>query len=75
MSAGGAGPPLSAPDLSQKPGKWCAVHVQLAWQIYHHQQKNKVRPGPGVFLGHTAMWVPVRRGFGAQLRVGLGQTL
>jgi hypothetical protein len=31
--------------LSQKPGKWCAVHVQIAWQIYHHQQKMKVRPG------------------------------
>ena len=28
---------------SQKPGKWCAVHVQIAWQIYHHQQKMKVR--------------------------------
>uniref|UniRef100_A0AAZ3Q1L2 Fibrosin-like 1 n=1 Tax=Oncorhynchus tshawytscha TaxID=74940 RepID=A0AAZ3Q1L2_ONCTS len=25
----------------QKPGKWCAVHVQIAWQIYHHQQKMK----------------------------------
>ncbi|XP_078083311.1 fibrosin-like 1 isoform X9 [Mustelus asterias] len=24
-----------------KPGKWCAVHVQIAWQIYHHQQKLK----------------------------------
>eukprot|EP00070_Physeter_catodon_P029335 XP_028336229.1 fibrosin-1-like protein isoform X5 [Physeter catodon] len=23
----------------RKPGKWCAVHVQIAWQIYHHQQK------------------------------------
>ncbi|XP_004416953.1 PREDICTED: fibrosin-1-like protein [Odobenus rosmarus divergens] len=29
------------PALSQKPGKWCAVHVQIAWQIYHHQQKIK----------------------------------
>uniref|UniRef100_A0A8C2KUV6 Fibrosin-like 1 n=1 Tax=Cyprinus carpio TaxID=7962 RepID=A0A8C2KUV6_CYPCA len=26
----------------RKPGKWCAVHVQIAWQIYHHQQKMKV---------------------------------
>ncbi|XP_073808126.1 fibrosin-1-like protein isoform X28 [Danio rerio] len=25
----------------RKPGKWCAVHVQIAWQIYHHQQKMK----------------------------------
>lgn len=31
-----------SPILSQKPGKWCAVHVQIAWQIYHHQQKMKV---------------------------------
>ena len=23
----------------QKPGKWCATHVQIAWQIYYHQQK------------------------------------
>ncbi|XP_022347840.1 fibrosin-1-like protein isoform X6 [Enhydra lutris kenyoni] len=29
------------PALSQKPGRWCAVHVQIAWQIYHHQQKVK----------------------------------
>lgn len=26
----------------QKPGKWCAMHVHIAWQIYHHQQKVKV---------------------------------
>ncbi|KAE8634848.1 hypothetical protein XENTR_v10002451 [Xenopus tropicalis] len=28
----------------RKPGKWCAVHVQIAWQIYHHQQKMKQMP-------------------------------
>lgn len=28
--------------LFQKPGKWCAMHVHIAWQIYHHQQKVKV---------------------------------
>ncbi|EHH66852.1 hypothetical protein EGM_03918, partial [Macaca fascicularis] len=33
--------PLSASVLSQKPGRWCAVHVQIAWQIYRHQQKMK----------------------------------
>ncbi|XP_023576221.1 fibrosin-1-like protein isoform X9 [Octodon degus] len=27
----------------RKPGKWCAVHVQIAWQILHHQQKVRVR--------------------------------
>lgn len=26
----------------QKPGKWCAVHVQIAWQTYRHQQRLKV---------------------------------
>uniref|UniRef100_A0A3Q4N0G2 Activator of transcription and developmental regulator AUTS2 a n=1 Tax=Neolamprologus brichardi TaxID=32507 RepID=A0A3Q4N0G2_NEOBR len=25
----------------RKPGKWCAMHVHIAWQIYHHQQKVK----------------------------------
>ncbi|GCB76726.1 hypothetical protein scyTo_0021026, partial [Scyliorhinus torazame] len=27
----------------RKPGKWCAMHVQIAWMIYQHQEKNKVR--------------------------------
>ncbi|XP_058137163.1 fibrosin-1-like protein isoform X5 [Dasypus novemcinctus] len=34
-----------APDpfrmAARKPGKWCAVHVQIAWHIHHHQQKIK----------------------------------
>ncbi|XP_073808120.1 fibrosin-1-like protein isoform X22 [Danio rerio] len=30
----------------RKPGKWCAVHVQIAWQIYHHQQKMKMHLDP-----------------------------
>ncbi|XP_057161944.1 fibrosin-1-like protein isoform X3 [Ursus arctos] len=25
----------------RNPGKWCAAHVQIAWQIYRHQQKIK----------------------------------
>ncbi|XP_042766999.1 fibrosin-1-like protein isoform X8 [Panthera leo] len=25
----------------RKPGKWCAMHVQIAWQIFRHQQKTK----------------------------------
>ncbi|XP_057601809.1 fibrosin-1-like protein isoform X8 [Hippopotamus amphibius kiboko] len=29
-----------------RPGKWCAVHVQIAWQIYHHQQKIKMQLDP-----------------------------
>ncbi|KAM7050932.1 fibrosin-1-like protein isoform 3-T3 [Molossus nigricans] len=28
------------------PGKWCAVHVRIAWQTYRHQQRAKVQPDP-----------------------------
>ncbi|XP_066512181.1 autism susceptibility gene 2 protein isoform X4 [Hoplias malabaricus] len=34
-------PRVTDPFRTSKPGKWCAVHVQIAWQIYHHQQKMK----------------------------------
>ncbi|XP_042638783.1 fibrosin-1-like protein [Orycteropus afer afer] len=30
----------------RKPGKWCAAHVQIAWQIYHQQQKIKMPLDP-----------------------------
>ncbi|XP_055971506.1 fibrosin-1-like protein isoform X13 [Sorex fumeus] len=30
----------------KRPGRWCAVHVQTAWQIYHHQQKMKMQLDP-----------------------------
>nr|XP_045011828.1 fibrosin-1-like protein isoform X14 [Jaculus jaculus] len=30
----------------RKPGKWCAVHVQIAWQIYYQQQKMKMQLDP-----------------------------
>lgn len=26
----------------QKRGKWCGMHVHIAWQVYNHQQKIKV---------------------------------
>lgn len=26
---------------TMKPGKWCAMHVRIAWEIYNHQQKQK----------------------------------
>lgn len=29
--------------ILQKPGKWCAMHVYLAWMILSHQKKVKVR--------------------------------
>lgn len=28
--------------LSQKPGKWCAMHVRVAYMILRHQEKMKV---------------------------------
>ncbi|XP_063081497.1 fibrosin-1-like protein isoform X16 [Cavia porcellus] len=31
---------------ARKPGKWCAVHVQIAWQILHHQRKVKLQLDP-----------------------------
>ncbi|XP_027627173.1 fibrosin-1-like protein, partial [Tupaia chinensis] len=30
----------------RKPGKWSAVHVQIAWYIYRHQQKVQVQLAP-----------------------------
>lgn len=42
--------------LFQKPGKWCAMHVHIAWQIYHHQQKVKVSvTSPCAELGGTGL--------------------
>ncbi|XP_059142746.1 fibrosin-1-like protein isoform X2 [Physella acuta] len=32
------------PPTPKKQGKWCAVHVRVAWEIYHRQQKQ---PDPG----------------------------
>ncbi|CAG2162010.1 unnamed protein product, partial [Oppiella nova] len=26
---------------SAKSGRWCAMHVRIAWEIYHHQQKQQ----------------------------------
>uniref|UniRef100_A0A8C0DX49 Fibrosin like 1 n=1 Tax=Balaenoptera musculus TaxID=9771 RepID=A0A8C0DX49_BALMU len=43
-TVGGVSDPYRA--AVRKPGKWCAVHVQIAWQIYHHQQKIKMQLGP-----------------------------
>ena len=28
-------------------GKWCAMHVRIAWEIYHHQQKGQQGPNQG----------------------------
>ncbi|XP_014400847.1 PREDICTED: autism susceptibility gene 2 protein [Myotis brandtii] len=42
------GPGVSEPYRTavRKPGKWCAVHVQIAWQTYRHQQRLKVSRPP-----------------------------
>lgn len=26
---------------NMKSGRWCAMHVRIAWEIYHHQQKQQ----------------------------------
>jgi hypothetical protein len=31
----------------QKQGKWCAVHVRIAWEIYRHQQQRGQDGVPG----------------------------
>ncbi|XP_060586469.1 autism susceptibility gene 2 protein-like isoform X3 [Ruditapes philippinarum] len=38
-------PQSNLPTTAKKPGKWCAVHVRIAWEIYHHQQKNNSDKG------------------------------
>lgn len=33
----------------KKPGKWCAMHVRIAWEIYNHaqhHQHNQSQPNP-----------------------------
>ncbi|CAK6439923.1 unnamed protein product [Pipistrellus nathusii] len=42
------GPGVSEPlrTAVRKPGRWCAVHVQIAWQTYHHQQRLKMQLDP-----------------------------
>ncbi|XP_070255294.1 fibrosin-1-like protein isoform X3 [Myotis yumanensis] len=42
------GPGVSEPYRTavRKPGKWCAVHVQIAWQTYRHQQRLKMQLDP-----------------------------
>ncbi|GAU92411.1 hypothetical protein RvY_04494 [Ramazzottius varieornatus] len=32
---------------TKKMGKWCAMHVRIAWEIYHHQQKSQQGSGQG----------------------------
>lgn len=33
------------PLCQQKTGKWNAMHVRIAWEIYNHQQKEKAGGG------------------------------
>lgn len=32
--------------ISNKPGKWCAMHVHVAWMILSHQRKGKMQSEP-----------------------------
>ncbi|XP_005111684.2 autism susceptibility gene 2 protein [Aplysia californica] len=41
-------PPPGLPAPHKKQGKWCALHVKVAWEIYHRQQKlQSHRDGEG----------------------------
>lgn len=40
-TAGRGNPRPSQPPDKKKPGKWCAAHVRIAWEIYHHQQRQQ----------------------------------
>jgi hypothetical protein len=52
----------------QKTGKWNAMHVRIAWEIYHHQQKGNVlggeNKGPGL-IGKSDLLRPPTHMFGA----------
>ncbi|CAN7985499.1 unnamed protein product, partial [Ixodes pacificus] len=50
-------------NKNMKSGRWCAMHVRIAWEIYKHQQKQQqqqqqqqqqsgVGPDPGVMPSH-----------------------
>ncbi|XP_055349895.1 nascent polypeptide-associated complex subunit alpha, muscle-specific form-like [Paramacrobiotus metropolitanus] len=34
-------PSAVAPPPPKQPGKWCAMHVRIAWEIYNHQRKQQ----------------------------------
>ncbi|CAG5131738.1 unnamed protein product [Candidula unifasciata] len=40
-------PPPGLPPLHKKQGRWCAVHVRVAWEIYHRQQKKGQKDSDG----------------------------
>ncbi|ELT98777.1 hypothetical protein CAPTEDRAFT_220926 [Capitella teleta] len=43
-AAAASGVPPPPPSVSaglKKPGKWCAAHVRIAWEIHLHQQKQQ----------------------------------
>uniref|UniRef100_A0A1B6C6L4 Uncharacterized protein n=1 Tax=Clastoptera arizonana TaxID=38151 RepID=A0A1B6C6L4_9HEMI len=45
-------PPNHLPTFTpKKTGKWNAMHVRIAWEIYHHQQKQAAEVKVGVSLG------------------------
>ncbi|XP_064612307.1 autism susceptibility gene 2 protein-like isoform X2 [Liolophura sinensis] len=37
----------SSLPAAKKSGKWCAMHVRVAWEIYHHQQKQQAEAQKG----------------------------
>lgn len=37
--------------ISQKTGRWNAMHVRIAWEIYHHQAKQNPDKAPPAGMG------------------------
>lgn len=52
--------------LLQKTGKWNAMHVRVAWEIYHHQQKGGLtgESKVGTLVGKSDMLRPPTHMFG-----------
>ena len=48
---GAVPPPATA--APKKTGKWNAMHVRIAWEIYNHQQKAKTDAKPGSHPGSS----------------------
>lgn len=40
----------------QKPGKWCAMHVRVAYMILRHQEKMKVLGPEGWVSTFSGAW-------------------
>ncbi|KAG5855035.1 hypothetical protein ANANG_G00044610 [Anguilla anguilla] len=59
--------------INNKPGKWCAMHVRVAWMILRHQEKVKllqVDPHKLDFRNNLLSRLPGAGGFGGLRGIG-----